>query len=80
MSDIEDKEQLTKIIADRGYANGMKAAALLLDKVVEQHTRVVGTNTLREIASILREKAEEMHATALASLKELQEKTDVGTA
>lgn len=75
MIDIEASEQLIKATADRGYANGLKAAAVLIEKLVEMHTRVVGTNTLRDIASILRENSQEMHAKADASFKELlQEK------
>lgn len=57
--DDESKKALLKAVADRGYANGLKAASIMLEKLVDQRMRVVGTNTIRDIATALREKTAE---------------------
>lgn len=74
--DHEAKEQLLKAVADRGYANGLKASAKLVEHLAEGAMRVVGTNALRDIVTILREKSAELDAKASASIKELQQRTD----
>lgn len=60
----EAKKQLFKAVADRGYANGLTAAAELLKKCADGHMRVVGTNTLRDIADALLEKATALRSAA----------------
>jgi len=66
------KKALLKAVADRGYANGLKAAAVLLDRLAAEHMRVVGTNTVRDVAGALRDKAASLHATADETIKALE--------
>lgn len=68
----EAKKQLLKAVADRGYANGLTAAAELLKKLADEHMRVVGTNTIREIAGALLAKAGHLRHNADGAIKTLE--------
>lgn len=66
------KKALIKAVADRGYANGLKAAAELLDQLPADHMRVVRAKSVRDVAAALRDKAARMHATADDTIKALE--------
>lgn len=66
------KQALIKAVSQQGYANGLKAASILLDKMAEQHMRVVGTNAVRNLASVLREKAVELRREASRQITDLE--------
>lgn len=66
------KQALIKAVSQQGYANGLKAASILLDKMAEEHMRVVGTNAVRHLASVLREKAVELRREAHQKITDLE--------
>jgi predicted DNA repair protein MutK len=66
------KQALIKAVSQQGYANGLKAASILLDKMAAQHMRVVGTNAVRELAAALRGKAVELRREAVAQIATLE--------
>jgi len=66
------KQRLLKAVANRGQANGIEAAAHVIVKVIEEHMRVVGTNTLRDVVAVLREKAAAIRKDADAAIAELE--------
>ena len=68
----ESKKQLFKAVADRGYANGLTAAAEVLKQCADGHMRVVGTNTIRDIAEALAEKATALRLAADAKVAALE--------
>jgi len=70
--DDDAKKQLLKAVADRGYANGLTAAAELLKKCADGHMRVVGTNTLRDLAEALLDKAGHLRHNADGQIKTLE--------
>lgn len=70
--DDDAKRQLLKAVADRGYANGLDAAAELLSRMADDHMRVVGTNSIRELAEVLRDKAVHMRHNADGAIRTLE--------
>lgn len=70
--DDASKQRLLKAVASRGQANGIEAAAHVLVKLIDEHMRVVGTNTLRDVVAALREKATEIRKDADAAIAELE--------
>lgn len=66
------KQALIKAVSQQGYANGLKAASILLDKMAEQHMRVVGTNAVRNLAAALRSKAVELRHEAHRQITDLE--------
>lgn len=66
------KKALIKAVADRGYAQGLKAAAMLLEKMATGRMRVVGTNDVKELASVLMEKSDELHKVASDQIAALE--------
>lgn len=69
------KKQLLKAVADRGYANGLDAAAKILDALAEGRMRVVGTNEIREISGALKGKAAHLRNNADGALRTLEAQT-----
>ena len=69
------KKQLLKAVADRGYANGLDAAAKILDALAEGRMRVVGTNEIREISGALKGKAAHLRHNADGAIKTLEAKS-----
>lgn len=66
------KRALIKAVSEQGYANGLKAASIMLDKMADAHTRVIGTNAVREVAAALREKAVELRRSATDQISALE--------
>lgn len=66
------KKQLIKAVADRGYANGLDAAAQILTALVEGRMRVVGTGEIKEIAAALKGKAAHLRHNADGAIKTLE--------
>lgn len=65
------KRALIKAVSEQGYANGLKAASIMLDKMADAHTRVVGTNSVRDLAAALRDKSVELRRTATDAIAAL---------
>lgn len=69
------KKQLLKAVADRGYANGLDAAAQILAALVDGRMRVVGTNEIREITAALKSKAAHLRSNADGAIRTLEATT-----
>lgn len=65
------KRALIKAVSEQGYANGLKAASIMLDKMADAHMRVVGTNSVRDLAAALRAKSVELRRTATDAIAAL---------
>ena len=66
------KRKLLKAVADRGQASGLEAAASILGELITAHNRVVGTNTLRDVAAALKDKATRIREQADTAIKSLE--------
>lgn len=73
--DRDHKRELLRALADHGRASGMEAAAEVILEIVRSHTRVVGTNTLRDVAAALKEKAKTTRESAGAVIAHLGQST-----
>lgn len=65
------KRRLLAAVANRGKASGLTAAAKALEHLAASHTRVVGTNTVKEMSALLHEKAAALRAAAETEIAEL---------
>lgn len=72
LKSIMEEAENGKAVSEQGYANGLKAASIMLDKMADAHTRVVGTNTVREVAAALREKAAELRRSSSEQIAALE--------
>ncbi len=70
--DDASKRKLLAAVAGRGQASGLEAAAKILVGMADSATRVVGTNTIRDAAAALVEKAARIRAAADADIADLQ--------
>lgn len=73
--DRDHKRELLRALADQGRASGMEAAAEVILEIAKSHTRVVGTNTLRDVAAALKEKAKATRESAGAVIAHLGQST-----
>lgn len=71
--DDASKKQLLNAIADHGRAAGLEAAAAVLIEMANAHTRVVGTNTVKDVARAFTEKATHLREQAKVALKRLEQ-------
>jgi hypothetical protein len=68
MTRDEARRALVKAAGDQGYANGLDGAAKVLRTVADNSTRVVGTNTLKDLAEAMERKANRIRAAASATV------------
>ena len=74
MDDIREKQRKAlKATGDMGYANGLRAAAVLLRRMTDHKGRVVGTNDLKSVAECLDEQAAELDRKAQSAIKEIND-------
>ena len=70
--DDETKKRLFRAVAARGQAAGLEAASKILDAMAANATRVVGTNTVKDTAEMLRAKAREIRSSADAEFAAME--------
>lgn len=68
----EPKERLFRAVAARGQAYGLEAASRILDAMAANATRVVGTNTVKETAEMIRAMAREIRSSADAEIAAME--------
>ena len=66
------KRQLLKAVAECGQAAGLEAAAEMLTQMTEAHTGVVGTNTIKDAARAMRDKAHQIRRVADGKIRDLE--------
>lgn len=77
MSTESQKRQILNALADQGRALGMEAAAEVILEVVKTHNRVVGTNTLRDVAAALKDHARRIRSGADGAIAHLKDTTSI---
>ncbi len=73
--DQASKKKLIEAVGDHGKAAGLEAAVKVLMKMVDHKRRVVGTNEIKDAASVLAEIAAELRRGAAAAIKALEQAT-----
>lgn len=73
--DDATKRRLLVAVANRGKASGVEAAAKIVAEMANHKGRVVGTNSLRELAAMLLEKAAEIRSAADAEIAAMEAET-----
>lgn len=69
------KKRLFQAVAQRGHAAGLEAASKILLNLAGQSMRVVGTNTIKELAAALQEKATATRRAADADIAAMEAET-----